>query len=255
MSIVKIVNHDERICDILYKPPPPDPKPPRHVSRYRKLIEPPKDKKDYAAMGVAKLTIEGPGEFLKKGDGVKKPSIEGHKQCLADGPLPKLPDRVTTGAKRTKIALNFVERNVKSAQSLQPRPPEKFLVDSPDGHKYLLQNKDMKLLYSDKFGAVPQYLIKRNDYIRKAEDKYRKKLENREHACKMIGEGERVKILKGLKDNWSAIQKSFLRLPLFIDTVYLVNKKKKCEDELRELEKYIKFLEENPYIYIYDDDD
>lgn len=146
-------------------------------------------------MGVAKLKIEGPDEFLKKGDGVKKPLIEGHKQCLAGEALPKLPDRVATGTKRTKIALNFVERNVKSAQNLQPRPPEKFLVDSPGGHKYLLQNNDMKLLYRDNFGSVPQYLIKRNNYIRRAEDKYRKKLENREHACKMIGEEERRKIL------------------------------------------------------------
>lgn len=60
---------------------------------------------------------------------------------------------------------------------------------------------------------------------------------------------------QGLKEKWLKFNTYFTRLPLFIDTVSLVIKKNKIENTLAEIEKHIKFLEENHYIYVYDEND
>lgn len=48
------------------------------------------------------------------------------------------------------------------------------------------------------------------------------------------------------------MQKAFLQLPMLTDTIPKILRKTKMEQELRQLEKDIALVEENPYIYIYD---
>lgn len=57
---------------------------------------------------------------------------------------------------------------------------------------------------------------------------------------------------QGLKENWAKMQKGYLLLPMLTDTIPKVLKKKKLENQLRELEKDILLVETNPYIYIYE---
>lgn len=55
-----------------------------------------------------------------------------------------------------------------------------------------------------------------------------------------------------LKTNWQLMQKAFLQLPMLTDTIPKINKKVKLEKELKQLEKDIALVEDNPYIYIFE---
>lgn len=60
---------------------------------------------------------------------------------------------------------------------------------------------------------------------------------------------------QGLKKNWENLQREYQSLPLLIDTVPKMIRKAKLEKGLKELEKDILMMENNPYIYVYSDDE
>lgn len=144
-------------------------------------------------MGIPKLDLKEPKQFLKKDEGVKKPIQKGEKVCFT-GALPKLPERPTTGILQNKQSVNFVKRNIKSAQTLKPKQPQEYLIDCPDGHKSVY--KDCEYIFGKKFGCVPQYLVKRNKNIQFAEDKYKNELENKIPLCKHLSKDEVEEMLK-----------------------------------------------------------
>lgn len=59
---------------------------------------------------------------------------------------------------------------------------------------------------------------------------------------------------QGLKKNWEKLQQEYQSLPLLTDTVPKMIRKAKLENNLKQLEKDILTIENNPYIYLYDDD-
>lgn len=60
---------------------------------------------------------------------------------------------------------------------------------------------------------------------------------------------------QGLKKNWENLQREYQSLPLLIDTVPKMIRKAKLEKGLKELEKDILMMENNPYIYVYSDNE
>lgn len=61
-----------------------------------------------------------------------------------------------------------------------------------------------------------------------------------------------TRLFQDLKYNWALKQKAFLQLPMLTDTIPKILKKTKMEQELKQLEKDIALIENNPYIYIYE---
>ncbi|KAL9702720.1 hypothetical protein quinque_006238 [Culex quinquefasciatus] len=59
---------------------------------------------------------------------------------------------------------------------------------------------------------------------------------------------------KASRKNWENLQREYQSLPLLIDTVPKMIRKAKLEKGLKELEKDILTIENNPYIYVFDDE-
>lgn len=58
---------------------------------------------------------------------------------------------------------------------------------------------------------------------------------------------------QGLKQNWEDMQKHYQALPLMIDTIPKMVRKTKMENTLKDLEKDILLIENNPKIFVYED--
>lgn len=143
-------------------------------------------------MGLAKLELKEPNQFLKKGEGVKKPIPKCENVCFQEK-RPQIPERPTTGISQ-KQTPNIIKRNIKSAQALKPKKPDKYIVDYPDGHKF--EYEDCKYIFGKYYGCVPQYLAKRIKNIKHAEEKYKNELENKKHSCKLLSEDQVKEMLK-----------------------------------------------------------
>lgn len=57
-----------------------------------------------------------------------------------------------------------------------------------------------------------------------------------------------------MKKNWEEKMNQFQRLPFLTDTLPKVKRKVKLENDLKQLEKDIEFIERHPYIYVCDDE-
>ena len=57
-----------------------------------------------------------------------------------------------------------------------------------------------------------------------------------------------------MKENWEDMMSQFQRLPFLTDSPSKVRRKVKLENDLKELEKDIEFIERHPYIYVCDDE-
>ena len=56
-----------------------------------------------------------------------------------------------------------------------------------------------------------------------------------------------------MKKNWEEKMYQFQRLPFLTDTPPKVKRKVKLENDLKQLEKDIEFIERHPYIYVRDE--
>lgn len=59
--------------------------------------------------------------------------------------------------------------------------------------------------------------------------------------------------LQNLKINWTEIQKEYQGLPILTDTIPKKLRKTKIENDLKQLERDIVFIESRPYIYVYNE--
>lgn len=75
-------------------------------------------------------------------------------------------------------------------------------------------------------------------------------MREREKGPKLISEGERQELLQGLKKNWEALQQIYKRLSLLTDTIPKKARKTQMENELKQIEKDMLFLENNRHIAV-----
>lgn len=61
-----------------------------------------------------------------------------------------------------------------------------------------------------------------------------------------------ITYFQGLRSNWEALQQVYKKLSLLTDTIPKKTRKTKMEDELKQIEKDMLFLEQNRYILIQD---
>jgi hypothetical protein len=125
------------------------------------------------------------------------------KQCDRSEPRkPSLPDpikdRPQLGNKTTK---NFISQNAVDAILAVPKQPERNLVDTRGGHKFLLDPSGLQPIYVRKkdFGNVPEYINKRKEEMAKAQADYDSYVSEyfKKGALRTMNDSERSAILNG----------------------------------------------------------
>ncbi|XP_072364554.1 enkurin isoform X2 [Scyliorhinus torazame] len=149
---------------------------------------------------------------------------------------------------------NFVQANIIDVQMLVPKKPVPILVDTRRGNKMLLEPSGLlpTLLYRKDFGKVPDYLIRRTEEEKKAQEDYDAYVKERirQGSMKMLTEDERNSVLSGLKQNWAELNHAYQSLSILIDTISKQNHKERLETKMKKLEQDIDKIEKHKFIYI-----
>ena len=102
------------------------------------------------------------------------------------------------------------------------------------------------------FGKTPEYLSRRKDEMRKAQEEYDAYVAEhfRRGAMRKLTEEERNEILGGLKANWEYLHHEYQGLSVVTDTAPKKNRKERMEAEMKQLERDIETIEKHRVIYI-----
>ena len=102
------------------------------------------------------------------------------------------------------------------------------------------------------FGEVPNYLVKRNEEIQRAQADYDRAVNEymKRGALQEITDQERDDILHGLKTNWEELHHEYQGLSVVTDTAPKKNRKERMEAEMKQLERDIEMIEKHRIIYI-----
>ncbi|XP_064614205.1 enkurin-like [Liolophura sinensis] len=248
---------DESIYDLIPREELKKPKEARYTSKFRDnvKVEKEKNKDSYKTMGPAKVLVPETTNFLRKH--TKEPVLpdkqpfkypdEDHRRPAVPAPS----DRPLMGLKTTK---NFITTNAVENITSVPKKAEKIYVDTKKGDKHKLDTSGLEPIYIKKkdFGETPQYLLKRREEIRKAQEEYDAYIAEhfRRGTMKQLTREEREHILMGLKANWEEIHKEYQGLSVVTDTAPKKNRKERMEAEMKQLERDIQIIEKHTQIYI-----
>ncbi|KXS13265.1 hypothetical protein M427DRAFT_125218 [Gonapodya prolifera JEL478] len=218
-----------RIIPVEHRVPP---KPPLYHSKYseevREKFKIPK--KPHAIMGPERPdgSAISPDNFLRKGEGdrrldAKAASGKGERdRTVRKASLPSDNGRLASATNRDFVKLNALD-NINSTPKKVPVPAQRFT-----------NKKD--------YGRNPEYLDKR----KKDSEVAQKMLsEARAHQQQQealstgllpLPEDERLKILEGLRMNWSKLNEEYGKLSLTVDTIPKITRKVSIEQRLKRLE-------------------
>lgn len=160
------------------------------------------------------------------------------------------------GGKIVHHQVNHLKENIRRVESAKPRRPKTSGVhlqcDTHRGHFIPLERSGLvpKYVLQPKFGHVPKYIMerKREAELRAKEEQL--KMQENEKGPKLVSESERLEMLRGLRENWEALQQAYKRLSLITDTIPKKTRKTRMENELKQIEKDMMFLENNRHIVI-----
>lgn len=232
-------------------------KPPRHTSKFRGNVsaETKANTHDHKTLGQAKVPLRGPDHFLKKNEG--EPQLPAKEKFhYPDNeprrpPVPRAGDAPIMGIKTNK---NFITQNAVSNIMSVPKKPEKNLVDTKKGDKQPLDTSGLtpKFVNKKDYGETPEYLMKRNAEIRKAQEEYDAYVAEhfKRGAMKQLSPEERAAILDGLKTNWEKIHHEYQGLSVVTDTAPKKHRKERMENEMKQLERDIEMIEKHNVIYV-----
>ncbi|XP_033126896.1 enkurin-like [Anneissia japonica] len=233
------------------------PKKAMYQSQFRSKVKEEKktNKSPNRTMGPAKVDLHQTSEFLKKRSGEPKlPASEPFKYADDERkrpPVPKANEKPLMGLKSNK---DFVKTNAVENIMSVPRKPAANFADTVHGSTHPLEPSGLVPVYTSKknFGKVPEYLTKRNEEVRRAQEEYDDYI--REHyrrgAMKNLSESERQSIIDGLKKNWEGIHHQYQGLSMVTDTAPKKARKERLEAEMKQLERDIELLEKHNVIYI-----
>ncbi|XP_052861408.1 enkurin [Anopheles cruzii] len=264
MSIVNIYFHDENIYNVEKKPPEKPPKPPLYHSRFEQQVrqETKSCKDDHRTMGYSKIPLHGPGEFLKKNCGPRFRATKSAPVRLCTSHKPPVPKpnepRTMDGPAPCQVmkVVDFKKENIQKVVTANPKKPRARYADTRKGDFHDLEKSGLTPIYmcKPKFGKIPQYLTRRKKDLAVQKERLVEETAQQKPRCSYISQEERVELLRGLKQNWEKLQQEYQSLPLLTDTVPKMIRKAKLENNLKQLEKDILTIENNLYIYIYDEE-
>ncbi|XP_063306864.1 enkurin [Pelobates fuscus] len=240
-------------------------KPPRYISTFSESVKTEEQKKKDACrtMGPAKVKVPSPKEYLQKHTHEVTISQKSAFLNSAD----KIPRCLDEGKKRPPVPLHtehppmgvysnksFIKTNVAEAVMAVPKKPQPMLVDTKKGDKLLLETSGLVPKYIKKkdYGSTPEYLVKLNEEVMRAQEEYDAYVKQRIKmgAMKEISDEERQIVLQGLKKNWEELNHDYQGLSVVIDTPAKKAYKERLEKELTKLERDIQAMEKHKVIYI-----
>lgn len=276
MTLVFITHHNENVLDFEKEK---DPEPPKQVWQKSKFMEDflakskrqskkqPKGtpeqvkvisvdstKDDHRTFGFAKYPKSVPDKFLKKNDGIRVLKIHSHK-CPIMPPIPEVPKIADIPKKDKKPPENLIKKNIIRAKTATPGKPKPEYIDTRDGHK---QHILTGLSEMPNFAKVPKWYYSKKYPKKLPICEQDEKVEKPRHVpdgVKLLSLEERMDLIKGLKKTWTEMQRMYQGLPVLTDTIPKKIRKNTMEMELRQLEKDILLIEENPLIYVCVDED
>jgi hypothetical protein len=155
------------------------------------------------------------------------------------------------GLRTTK---NFITQNAVENIMAVPKKPQKVYVDTRRGDKHCLVPSGLEpvFLHKKDFGETPEYIKKRKDEMKQAQDEYDAYVAEhfRRGAMRKLTDEEHQSLIDGLKDNWEQLHRDFLQLSVVIDTVPKKHRKERLEAEMKQLEHDIELLDSHQTIYI-----
>ncbi|XP_065339777.1 enkurin-like [Cloeon dipterum] len=235
---------EENIEDIIERPLPKIIKLKRHKSAHHDRIKKENEvlKKSRSTMGNAEEPLPEPNNFLKKHTRKELKKETDEPKCWLSSCKPQLPSPASI---RRKDEKNFLADNIKCAASSKSKYPEPKVVDSHKGNTTPLRRPSY--IYKQSFGRAPAHIYRLKSAANQQETS------SCEQKMKMMSQGERSKLVEGLEKSLKDRNSEFLLLPVIIDTPYLINKKKKLESEIKQIESDLQMISSNFDIYITDD--
>uniref|UniRef100_A0A8C5PTG0 Enkurin domain-containing protein n=1 Tax=Leptobrachium leishanense TaxID=445787 RepID=A0A8C5PTG0_9ANUR len=240
-------------------------KPPRYISTFRDAAKAEKHKNRAACktMGPAEVKVPSPKEYLQKHTNEAKlsqksdfpNSTDREPRCLDEGkrrpPVPLHTEHPAMGVHSNK---SFIKTNVAEAVMAVPKKPQPIVVDTKKGDKQVLETSGLVPKYVKKkdYGSTPEYLLKRNEEVRQAQEEYDAYVKRhlKMGAMKVLSEAERQTVLQGLKKNWDELNHDYQHLSVVIDTPPKKAYKERLEAEMKKLEHDIDVMERHKVIYI-----
>ncbi|KAI9193173.1 calmodulin-binding-domain-containing protein [Polychytrium aggregatum] len=202
-----------------------------------------------ASMGPAKVGVNDPRDYLRKGEREKHNNpakVYQPDRMIRKAPLPDEAGKLATPTSKNFVVQNALENINSDAKKNHITPPS------------YKSKKD--------YGRVPNYLVDRK---KEQESIRQRQLEEEElelqkqqgqqqlHQYQQANGGgvvplpdeERLKILEGLKLNWEKLNSDYQKLSLTVDTVPKIARKVNMEQQLKNLEAHIaKFSSSNIYV-------
>ncbi|KFO35087.1 Enkurin [Fukomys damarensis] len=134
------------------------------------------------------------------------------------------------------------------------KKPKPVYVDKRTGDKHDLETSGLlpKYIHKKDYGVTPEYISKRNEDLKKAQEEYDHYIQEnlQKAAMKMLTDEERDAVLQGLKKNWEEVHKEFQSLSVFTDSLPKKVRKQKLEEAMKQLEHDIGIIEKHRMIYI-----
>ncbi|XP_078272271.1 enkurin isoform X2 [Rhinoraja longicauda] len=198
----------ECIYNLLPRPAVPPRLRLKYFSKQRQMVQEEWENKksSYKTMGLPKVEPPCPRHHLLKHS--KEPRLPERQpyKVPVDGIKSYIPtDKPLMGLRSKK---NFVETNIADVKVSVPRKPVPIYVDTRRGNKNLLEPSGLlpTLLHRKGYGKIPDYIIKRTEEEKKAQEEYNAYVKERiqQGAMKMLSEEERNNVLmshnKGITD-------------------------------------------------------
>ncbi|XP_073911526.1 enkurin [Castor canadensis] len=231
------------------------PQPPRYISIFKTAVKNDmnKFKTSMKTMGPAKVEVPSPKHFLKK-HSKDKPLPPKKKFAWNEPRKPGVPLRTDHPVMGIQSGKNFITTNAADAIMGVPKKPKPIYVDRRTGDKHVLETSGLVPKYIKKkdYGITPEYICKRNEDVKKAQEEYDNYIQEnlKKAAMKRLSDEEREAVLQGLKKNWEEVHKEFQSLSVFIDSIPKKIRKQKLEEEMKQLEHDISVIEKHKIIYI-----
>ncbi|XP_059478220.1 enkurin-like [Neocloeon triangulifer] len=235
---------EEKIQDIVERAPPKPYKMKRHKSAHRDRVVKENEylKKARSTMGNAEEPLPEPCNFLKKYSRKELKKETDEPRCLLNSLKPPLPRPACIHRRDEK---NFLADNIQSIPSVEPKYTKPKVVDSYNGNLTTLRQP--KYIFKTNYGKSPGFAKRLKKKPAESSSK------GQDTTMQMMSHEERSKLIKNLEKSLNDKNSEFLLMPVIIDTPYLINKKKKLEKEIAQIEEDLQLISSNFDIYISDD--
>lgn len=231
------------------------PQPPRYISIFKATVKDDMQKAKTAmkTMGPAKVEVPSPKDFLKKHS--KEKTLPPKKKFDRNMPKkPAVPLRTDHPVMGIQSGKNFINTNAADVIMGVAKKPKPIYVDKRTGDKHDVEPSGLVPKYINKkdYGVTPEYICRRNEEIKKAQEEYDRYIQEnlKKAAMKRLSDEEREAVLQGLKKNWEEVHKEFQSLSVFIDSIPKKIRKQRLEEEMKQLEHDIGVIEKHKIIYI-----